>query len=1006
MVPVHLLALSVALLSANALPNPPTRNTIFVDEQLPDGPFEQMNKLADVAVFNDAGNPYRLPTDTVPSHYNILWAVHITNFTYTGEVEIFLRATRPEVHEIVIHSSHTELRSISLTKEDEVIPITSFLDTEYEFLRIRPNTNLEYNSSLSLSDQTEYKLTINFEGAMRDDMYGIYRSWFKNPPDNTTHWMASTQFQGTSARYAFPCYDEPKFKATFNITIRHPTTHKSWSCTTLEQSVPYEQVGYDYVDDIYHKTPIMSTYLLALIVADYSTHPSNNELYEVIARSGAIDDGQGLYAYEVGQELLQTMSNIADIDFYSVNPNMKMTQAAIPDFSAGAMENWGLLTYREAYLMYHEEHTNKNLKQLIAYILSHEIAHMWFGNLVTNDWWDVLWLNEGFARYYQYFLTNEVETDMGFETRFIVEQVHTSLLSDSANNPQPLTNPGVGSRQSVSQMFSTISYNKGASVIRMTEHLLGSDVHKSGLQNYLKANAFGTVLPIDLFNALQEAGDENNAFALYGSDFSLAEYYRSWTEQPGHPVLNVQVDHSTGVMTITQRRFNINNGFSSTINSNYIVPITFASPTVNSDFDDTKPTHILRDTVTVINRGSIGDEWVIFNKQQTGFYRVNYDPYTWNLIAIALSGSDRTLIHEYNRAQIVNDVFQFARSGLMTYTRAFSILSFLKSETSYAPWVAAVTGFNWLRNRFVGTNLEAPLNTMIADWATEVMNTIGYTEDDDESFMTTYLRYQLAPLMCNVGVDACLQEAKNSLDNLLINEIEVAVDSRNWVYCNGLRQGSVEDYTRLWNRFESHNVYTEKIVLLQTLGCTPHVESINSFLDAIVQPNELIRRQDYNSAWNSVVSGNEGNTLIVFEYIRENLQAVIDAFGGANGPLSFVYSRLRTEADVNTFLSWAADNEATLGDDYNAVVNGARSVLTSFEWAATNADDLLNYIQGPEIVLETTSSTTTEAPAIDTSDRPTLVEPEAPELPDSASTTFLSTVLLSLALVVTLLQSF
>lgn len=169
----------------------------------------------------------------------------------------------------------------------------------------------------------------------------------------------------------------------------------------------------------------MSTYLLALIVADYRSNATVNDegkiMHEVIARPAAMETFQYEYAQKMGQALLNRMNLHTNLNFYDVNSELKMTQAAIPDFGAGAMENWGLLTYREAYLMYDESHSNSNSKQLIAYILSHEIAHMWFGNLVTCDWWDVLWLNEGFARYYQYFLTDWVDGKLGLGERFVNE---------------------------------------------------------------------------------------------------------------------------------------------------------------------------------------------------------------------------------------------------------------------------------------------------------------------------------------------------------------------------------------------------------------------------------------------------------------------------------------------------------------------------------------------------------------------------------------------------------
>nr|AAF99701.1 aminopeptidase-N [Epiphyas postvittana] len=1000
MAALKLLVFALACYCASSFPQdqPKPRNTIFSDERLQGEIFEN---LKDMVAFDDNVDPalYRLPTTTRPIHYDVLWGVDFTSTpqAFSGTVVIQLQATQAGVNQIVIHSEELNIGTVSLVQGTTAVPVTYVEEPDFQFLRISLTTGtLNYNAQTPVV----YTLTISFEAPLRNDMYGIYRSWFRNQPNDPISWMATTQFQATSARKAFPCYDEPSFKATFDITIRRPAAYRSWSCTRIASTAP-STTPPNYEDDIYHRTPIMSTYLLALIVAEYDSLTVNNAqgqlIYEVIARPNAISTGQGQYALDVGQDLLAEMNDHTNYNFYTMNPNLKMTQASIPDFSAGAMENWGLLTYREAYIMYDEVHTNSYFKQLIAYILSHEIAHMWFGNLVTCDWWDVLWLNEGFARYYQYFLTHWVETDMGLETRFITEQVHTALLSDSSNNPHALTNPGVGSPRAVSAMFSTLSYNKGAAVIRMTEHLLGSEVHRAGLRNYLVANEFDMVLPINLFEALQDAGTAAGALAEYGPDFSLIDYYKSWTEQRGHPVLEVSVNHQTGDMTIHQRRFNINSGYSD-VTTNWYIPITFASAS-NIEFANTKPTHIISKAITIINRGSIGDEWVIFNKQQTGYYRVNYDDYTWDLITAALRGPQRTQIHPYNRAQIVNDVFQFARAGVMSYTKAFNILSFLEFETEYAPWVAAMTGFTWLRNRLTGTQFLNPLEGLIADWATVVMADLTYYPTaNPEDFMRSYLRYQLAPIMCQLNRDNCRAEAVAQFNALRDNNVEVPADSRNWVYCNALREGTADVFTYLRNRFINHNVYTEKILLLQVLGCTPHQTALYQFLNDIVLENEVVRPQDYTVAFNSAVTGNEANTQLVFTWVQNNYALVANAFSDVAVPLSYISSRLRTEPEVNAYLQWVNSNAAVLGEAYEDVVDGAEDTRQSIQWTTTIVADVNDYLENgfQEIEPSTPAPVTPEVPPV-TEPRPDLTRPDTPELPGSAVTSFLSMTLLGLA---------
>ncbi|CAF4959395.1 unnamed protein product [Pieris macdunnoughi] len=989
------LVLSLAL-AASAIPPPPpsSRNTVFIDEQLVGQIFEvKSEEITDLATRSTS--QYRLPTTTRPIHYDVLWIVEIDQLTYSGTVEITLVATQANVQEIVLHSKDLDITSLRLLRGDTVLVQglgNMVADVELEFLKVRTGAALEYNAT----NPVQYTLQFGFIAELRKDMAGIYRSWFRNSYNESVSWMATTQFQPTSGRTAFPCYDEPSFKATFSIRIRRPTGFKSWSCTRQNTTIVNVTNGFD--EDVYSITPTMSTYLIALIVAKYDTNktPEDGLLkYEVIARPGAMGKNQSDYAFDVGQKLLDNMSQHTAMDFFSQSPNLKMTQASIPDFSAGAMENWGLLTYREAYLMYDPEQTHDQAKQIIAYILSHEIAHMWFGNLVTCDWWGHTWLNEGFARYYQYYLTHSVEFEMRFDIRFITEQVHTSMLADSADN-HPLSNPNVGSPSDISNMFSTISYNKGAAIIRMTEHLLGTDVHTQGLRDYLKNNSYKTVVPSDLSQTLHNAAVQAGAISEYGTNFSVVEYYKTWHDQPGVPVIYVDVNHKTGDMTITQRRFDINTGYAR-VNYNWQIPISFTTAsTVN--FTDTKPSHVLTSTVTVVNRGTVGDEWVIFNKQQTGYYRVNYDDYTWNLIIVALRGADRTKIHEHNRAQIVDDVLQFARSGLMTYTRAFNILSFLQYEKDYAPWVAAMTGFTWIRNRLVGSPLLARLEGQIIRWATPLMNELGYTPISGESFIRSYLRRQIAPVMCNMGVEACRTSATTQFRRLIDDQLEVAVNNRNWVYCNGLRaSNNYSDYATMWKRFIEHNVYTEKIVLLQTLGCTPLERALNELLTSLVKDNYEIREQDYSTTFNTALTGNEGNTQIVWNFIKSNLTDIENAFGSVSSPLRSVAARLRSTEQITEFQLWLNQTQADLGDAYTSIYRAAESARNSLAFADQIQNDLDNYLTNGDDNIG--PSTPPPDPIVDppTVPRPDVTPPPTPDLPGSAMTAAVSIIVVAFA---------
>lgn len=227
----------------------------------------------------------------------------------------------------------------------------------------------------------------------------------------------------------------------------------------------------------------MSTYLLAFIVSEFRVRSNTDNTFGVIARPAAY--GQTEYAFNVGPPLLQKLEEWTDFNYTSAPGITKMHMAALPDFSAGAMENWGLLTYRETALLYDPLESTDLAQQRVASVITHEQAHMWFGDLVTCEWWNYTWLNEGFARFFQYFGTHLIENTWELDNQFVVEQLQAVLLSDSLESTHPMTFE-VNSPSEIATAFDSISYNKGASVLRMVQHVIGADNFRNAVREYLK----------------------------------------------------------------------------------------------------------------------------------------------------------------------------------------------------------------------------------------------------------------------------------------------------------------------------------------------------------------------------------------------------------------------------------------------------------------------------------------------------------------------------------------
>ena len=389
-------------------------------------------------------------------------------------------------HQLKIHS--TKLY-VDQSKTDHRIE-----STDVVYNKDAQRATIQFDQEFPASEKAV--LEIEFQGIMNDKMAGFYRSRYKPteeaaksvPRDDKYHYMISTQFEACDARRAFPCFDEPNLKATFELTIEVPDDQVALSNMPVRESHPSPKEGWKIVS--FQKSPIMSTYLYAWAVGDLEyvegfTERSYNGKklpVRVYAMRGLAD--QGIFALDNAYRVVDYFSQVFRIDY----PLPKVDLVAIPEFAMGAMENWGLITYRSTALLYKEGKSDKRYLNRIAYVVSHELAHQWFGNLVTMDWWNELWLNEGFATWVGWLAVDHLHPEWNIWSKFSAEILQGAFEADSIRNSHPIEVP-VRDALEVDQNFDHISYLKGASVIRMLSAHLGRNTFLRGVGNYLQAHA-------------------------------------------------------------------------------------------------------------------------------------------------------------------------------------------------------------------------------------------------------------------------------------------------------------------------------------------------------------------------------------------------------------------------------------------------------------------------------------------------------------------------------------
>ncbi|XP_017892658.2 putative aminopeptidase-2 [Ceratina calcarata] len=825
---------------------------------------------------------YRLPKTIIPNRYEILLRPKLEgNFEFKGTVQIEARVNIA-TDTITLHSGQLTINNTIVSDIKNVNPV-KIESTDYN------NVTEKYAIKLGelLKVGTNIKIVLVYTGKLRDDMIGFYKSSYIDS-NGKIRWLASTQFQTTHARHAFPCFDEPSFKARFIIRILRPAGYNTISNMPLNRTVNVNST--EYWDEYQESIP-MSTYLVAFIVSDFKS--TERGTTSVWARPNALP--QSTYALDIGERSVKHLSQRFN-QSYQIS---KLDMAAVPDFSAGAMENWGLITYRESRMLYDSELTSDAAKQTIASVIVHEVTHMWFGNQVTPEWWSYLWLSEAFARYFQYFGTAMVEPTWKMEDQFIVEQQHTAYASDGVETSQPMTREVLNSSQ-VSQVGDTITYNKGACIVRMMNLIFGPEVFDAGLHNYL-ANTDKVGRPEDLWKELQ-----NEINRRRNETWTVKDVMTPWTEQPGYPVLDVNVENKT--IIYKQKRFLLRNLKSTSTNKTWWIPLTWANKE-NPNFDNVNPDNVYWITKST-GRIDLADkplDWIIFNVQSSGFYRVNYDNASWYRIINALNSDEYQKIHVLNRAALVDDLFNLARADLLSYVTALDGVKYLTLETNYLPFKAAFSALTYLDQRFSGNEeYYQHLKDFILILIDNIYKQLGFTDQNTDDRLTVLLRGELNKLACNYGHKECINTFTSMFQQWKQKNTPIKPNYHSVAYCMGVKYGKEEDWEFLWKQYFNSNSATHQETILRALGCTENAKLLERYLSYALKDFEetRIRKQDISTVYSAVYGSSKLGAEFVLNYVEKHYDEMVEFYDGTGtitSTLSSASQRFSTQELVNKF---------------------------------------------------------------------------------------------------------
>ncbi len=779
----------------------------------------------------------RLPNHIVPKRYSITLFPNLKEFTFGGEVEILLNLTKP-VSEITLHAA--ELKITAAVLRDGT--------TELKSQSISYNEKLE-TATMFFEKKTqaeETKLQLKFTGILNDKMRGFYRSRYQH--GGKEHYMAVTQFESTDARRAFPSFDEPAKKAVFDVKLIIPQDHTAIS-NTVETEVAEHSPGYKVVT--FAPTPKMSTYLAAFIVGKF-------EFIESRFRTGST--GQVKTAFKVrvfttfgkkhqAKFALSTAVRVLEFyeDYFGIKyPLPVLDLIAIPDFAAGAMENWGAVTYRETALLVDEELSSTANKQWVALVIAHELAHMWFGNLVTMQWWTHLWLNEGFASYIEYLAVDSIFPDWHIWKQFVFMDHARALELDGLKNTHPIEvavrHPG-----EISEIFDAVSYSKGASVIRMLAVYLGEKNFQKGLQIYLEKHKYGNAATVDLWKALEKASGKK-----------VEKIMENWTGKPGYPL--VIVSDVSKKLKLTQTRF-----FSSPISAKKSYDKTVWLIPIDSFLFSKK-------TILMPKQ----KEQIKLNRGETSLVRIKYSAENLQLLQDSI---EEKKVSAEDRFGIVRDAYALAQSGHMATDKALELTLSYKKENEYIVWAQIAADLRTLDNLISSEKFHVNFRKYCREIFAVITVRIGWDKKPQEEHAQTLLRSIVLFAAGTFGDKAIIAKAKDLFKSIVESKSKIDSDLRGLVYNLVAENGEDDEYAMLKNLYDKTPFQEEKDRIFRALCLFKDVNLLTKTLTFAF--SQETRAQDRFKAVSFVWANPAGRDL-AWDFLQKNWKLIQKTFAGGH----------------------------------------------------------------------------------------------------------------------------
>ncbi|MBI3231583.1 MAG: M1 family metallopeptidase [Candidatus Doudnabacteria bacterium] len=785
----------------------------------------------------------RLPPYIKPERYKLLVKPDLENFKFEGKETISLVLNKA-TSSIILHA-----KELAVTEVWYLV-----FGIKYQARKIRYDKKAERATFIFRKKlpRGRGELSLKFKGILNDKMRGFYRSRYIH--QGKEKHIATTQFEATDARSAFPCFDEPAQKAVFDITVMVPPGLTAIS-NTIETSIKEHEGGYRAVQ--FTPTPRMSTYLLAFIVGDFEYIEGKTR--DGIAIRVFVTPGkkhQAKFALDCAIKTLEFYNRYFDIPY----PLPILDLIAIPDFSHGAMENWGAVTYRESALLVDPVHSSASNKQWVALVIAHELAHQWFGNLVTMHWWTDLWLNEGFASYIEYLAVDHIFPGWDIWTQFSFNDLGVALKLDALKSTHPIE-AEVGHPDEIGEIFDEVSYSKGASIIRMLAGYLGETDFRNGLRKYLKKHSYANAKTEDLWKAFEDVSKK-----------PVKEIMQNWTKEPGYPLIRI-VDGPKNYKLV-QSRF-----FSSPISKKqskdetvWQIPFKVKSgPSASLRTGKLKVESFLQRSKK-LNVRKNERAWTKFNLGETSLIRVDYPAQILEKLHEPIKKKQLSTL---DRLGIIRDAFALAESGDLPTTQALELLQAYKNETDYTVWVEVLSGLNCLNNLLYGQPCHKNFKKFARSILKKIVKHIGWRAHKNEKHTKGLLRSLVLHSAGSFGESATIGRAQYLFGQWMNKNRQIKPDLRGVVYSLSAEYGGRKEQEFLIKRYQNESLHEEKNRLGRALGQFKDTGLIIKSLKFALSGH--VRYQDTAGIFSSVWTNPEGR-LSAWKFTRAHWKTLLERY--------------------------------------------------------------------------------------------------------------------------------